>query len=203
MKTMLTVSLPTFVFVTPWVLLFALGLLVVLMYRQLGFLLRLRDRGSVRDGLTLGQAAPVFGYRTVDGTRGPVARFQPGKKWILLMFADPACMGCGKALAAVENVVRKSVSHLEVVVATTAEQAAIDAVEAFKKTSLNVVKVASNVQEGLYQTHTVPLAYLVDPTGIIRNKTIPSDESAVRKMLANMEATASVDTDDPNDRPRY
>jgi hypothetical protein len=203
MKTILAVSLPTSAFVTQWVLLFALGLLVVLMYRQLGFLLRLRDRGSVRDGLTLGRAAPVFGYRTVDGTRGPVARFEPGKNWLLLMFADPACISCGKALAAVENVVRKSVSHLEVVVATTAEQAAIEAVEAFKKTSLSVVKVASKVQEDLYQTHTVPLAYLVDPTGIIRAKTIPSDESAVRKLLANMEnAAASVDSDGPKNRPR-
>src|SRR5947209_10794708 len=53
-----------------------LGLLIIVMYRQIGFLEQLKDRGSERDGLSIGEKAPVFDYTPVDQSTDTSIRFE-------------------------------------------------------------------------------------------------------------------------------
>src|SRR5947209_10368556 len=97
------VSLPLWLVVSQWVLLFALGLLIVVMYRQVGFLQQLKDQGSEREGLSIGEKAPAFDYTPANQSRAASARFEPQGNWSLLLFADPTCVSCQGTLLALER----------------------------------------------------------------------------------------------------
>src|SRR5438034_11685266 len=87
------ITLPLWLVVSQWTLLFALGFLIIIMYRQVAFLQRLRDGGSEREGLPIGEKAPVFDYLPVNG-RSSSGHFDPRGSWSLLVFADPTCVSC-------------------------------------------------------------------------------------------------------------
>ncbi len=48
---MADITLPVWLFVSQWVLLFALGFLIIMMYRQVAYLEQVKDHGAERNGL--------------------------------------------------------------------------------------------------------------------------------------------------------
>ena len=60
------ITLPLWLVAGQWVLLFALGFLVLVMYRQIGLLEHLKDSGPEREGLPVGEKAPSFDYTPVN-----------------------------------------------------------------------------------------------------------------------------------------
>src|SRR5437763_14628486 len=56
------ITLPLWLIVSQWVLLFALGFLIIVMYSQVAFLQPLNDQGSDREGIPRGEKAPTFDY---------------------------------------------------------------------------------------------------------------------------------------------
>lgn len=178
--------LPLWVAVSQWVLLFTLGFFVVVAYRQLGFMLRLKDIASERDGLPIGEKAPAFNYipvnHTIDHNINAETRFDPHDKWSLLLFADPGCVSCQTAISALERLA-PTLRETHILVATTAEPAVIAAVEEFRDASVPVRRVAREVPGKVYRTLSTPFAYIIDPEGIIRAKGVMGDEGALRKLL--------------------
>jgi hypothetical protein len=79
------ITLPVWLVVSQWMLLFALGFLVIVMYRQLGFLLQLKDLGTEREGLPIGEKAPAFDYRLVNQNTDASIHFEPKGGWSLLL----------------------------------------------------------------------------------------------------------------------
>ncbi len=185
--TIADISFPLWLVVSQWVLLFALGLLVIAMYRQLGYLLHLKDAGTERDGLTIGEKAPAFDYMPVNGGRHLSARFEPTGQWSLLVFVEPGCVSCRSTIPALERLVPSFKQRTSIMVMTSAEPALIAAVDEFRAASLGINRVSKDVPDKLYQTHSTPFAYLIDPGGIIRAKGIVADEPAIRKLVQKVD----------------
>ncbi len=178
------ITLPVWLVVSQWVLLFAPGFLIIVMYRQIGLLEQLKDRGSEREGLSIGEKAVPFDYTRVDQVTHASARFEPRGRWSLLVFADPGCVSCQNTLLALERWLPKLGPLMRVLVATTAESAQIAAVDAFRTATCDICRIRSDVSSKLYRTGVTPFGYLIDPEGIIRAKGIVVDEASIRKLVS-------------------
>ncbi len=89
------ITIPFYLYVTQWVLLLVLALLVIAMYRQLGNYLGTGKAQSAR-GLAPGTPAPAFDYRPF-GSSDAVVHFDPHVEGpALVVFADPSCQACEK-----------------------------------------------------------------------------------------------------------
>jgi hypothetical protein len=182
------IRLPLWVVVSQWTLLFALGWLVIVMYRQVAYLQLLKDAGSERDGLPIGERAPAFDYTPVKGGTAVPTRFEPKGHWSLLLFADPGCASCETALQALEQLVPTFAHTLRIQVVTSAELTQIMAVELFTTTSFAICRVRHDVVTGLYRARVTPFAFLIDPEGIIRAKGIAGNERSLRNVVRQVDA---------------
>jgi hypothetical protein len=184
------ITLPLWLVISQWTLLFALGFLIIVMYRQVAYLQQLKDVGSEREGLPVGEKAPAFDYIPVNGSTSAPGRFEPRGRWSLLVFADPTCASCQGTLLALERTVPKLGQTVRVLVATTAEPAQLDAVDAFRTASVDISRVNRDVPSRLYRTAVTPFGYLIDPEGKIRAKDVTTDESSLRKVLRKADRSA-------------
>jgi hypothetical protein len=176
-------SLPLWLVVSQWTLLFALGWLVIVMYRQVAYLQLLKDAGSERDGLPIGERAPAFDCTLINQGRDGPTRFEPRGHWSLLLFADPGCASCETALQALEQLAPTVAHTLHIQVVTSAQPAQIMAVELFNSTSFAISRVRHDVGPGLYRARVTPFAFLIDPEGIIRAKGIVGNERSLRNLV--------------------
>jgi peroxiredoxin len=180
----MTVTVPVAVLVAQWVLLVSLGVFLILVYRQLAFLLEIGRGGKTQQGLPAGTAAPIFDYVPLNGTsKASKDVFETKGKWTILMFADPMCASCERAVASLTRVVRKHRSDgLSVLVATTSELEIMESVEAFKGSSIPLGQIDHQVHR-LYETHATPSLFVIDPNGTIRRGGSFDTESAIEQML--------------------
>jgi hypothetical protein len=177
------ISVPLWIAIGQWVLLFALGILVVVAYRQLGYMMHLKDKGSERDGLSVGEQAPSFTYIPAKQRGGEPRFFEPKGSWSLLLFADPGCISCQNALRALERFIVELPSEMRVLVVTSSEPALIDAIEEFRTTSVELGIVDRAIPFKLYRTHATPFAYVIDAQGLIQAKGGCSSENDFRKIV--------------------
>ena|SRR5947209_173050 len=177
------VTLPLWLVVSQWTLLFALGFLIIVMYRQASFLQQLKDQGSEREGLSIGEKAPAFDYTPVNRSTSASARFEPKGTWSLLVFADPDCVSCQNTLLALERLAPQLEQTMRVLVVTSAEPAQIGAIDAFRTASVAISRIRSDMPSRLYRTRVNPFGYLIDPEGMIRARGIVADESSIRKLV--------------------
>ena len=184
------VTLPTWVVVAQWILLFTLGGLVIVLYRQFAYVLSLRDVGTERDGLPIGEKAPAFDLLPFESGRDAPVRFDPVGHWSLLMFADSGCESCSHAVTALGRLAPKLRQLSQVLVVTQSEPLRIAAVEAFAIALVPVGRVDAEVSERLYRTHVTPFAYEIDPEGIIRAKGAAGDEPGIRRIMNKADRNA-------------
>jgi len=185
----MTITMPVWLFVSQWVLLFALGFLLFVAYRQIGYLLGLKDIGTDRDGLAVGEQAQAFDFIYANQSVRGTTRFEPKGAWSLLLFADPTCLGCQDAVAAVERLVPKAKKPLRILILTSADPDTIGVSETFRTTSLDICQVSPEVSSKLYRTRVTPFAYLIDPEGRIGAKGVAGDESSIRKIMQGGDRT--------------
>jgi len=181
--TFVDITLPLWLVISQWALLFALGFLVITMYRQLGFMLGLKDLGTERDGLPIGEKAPTFDYIPTNRSTSRSVHFEPKGLWTLLVFADPGCVSCQSTMISLERLAPTLKQTMRVLILTSAVPAQIAAVDAFRTTSLDIGRIDDDVSNKLYHTHTTPFAYLINTEGMIQSKGIATDESAIRKIV--------------------
>lgn len=181
--TFVDIILPEWLVVSQWALLFALGFLIIMMYRQVALLEQLKDRSSDHAGLPIGEKAYSFDYLPVNRSTNAPARFEPRGSWSLLLFADPSCASCQTALLALESVAPHLALSMQVLVATTSEPALIAASDAFRLSSFELGRIPADVSTRLYSTAITPFGYLIDPQGVVRAKGIVTDEASLRKLV--------------------
>jgi hypothetical protein len=161
------ISVPTSVVIAQWVLLLALALFVVVMYRQLAYLMRL-TRNVSQDGLAVGVEAPDFEYEPARQHTGvDRRRFMRDGAPAVLMFAHPGCASCVDALGALEKAATR---QIRVLVVTDAEPDEIAAVDAFRESALEIGRVDQKVRSNLYRTFSTPFVYGVGADGVIRTR---------------------------------
>lgn len=181
------ITLPLWLVVSQWTLLFALGFLIVVMYRQVGFLQQLKDQGSDREGLPLGEKAPAFDYTPVNDSITASTRFDPKGRWSLLVFADPGCVSCQSTLLALERLMPRLGQAVRVLVVTSAEPAQINATDSFRTTVVAISRIHTDVASRVYRISTTPFGYLIDPEGMISAKGIVTDEPSIRKLVRKVD----------------
>jgi hypothetical protein len=165
----LIVSSETEIIVAQWALLLGLGVLVVVMYRQLAYLLLLSRAASGHGGLAVGERAPDFTYWPVHSmpSDGQPKEFRPDGVPTLILFVNPGCGSCEVAVRNLEQVTRK-VSQLRVLAVTDSDPEAVNAIDAFRETAVELIRVERTVPNELYRTYSTPYAYGIDASGAIR-----------------------------------
>lgn len=184
------VTQPLWLVVSQWVLLFALAALVVVMYRQLGYLLEIQKVGAEDEGLPLGALAPRFDYVLARQSTERASHFDPTGVTSLLLFADPNCVSCRDALSALESLAPKLQQTMRVLVVTSADPSLVSAVDPFKNSPLDIGCVDSDIPVRVYRTQVTPFAYVVDAEGKVRAKGITASEAAVREMVRKADRRA-------------
>ncbi|HLH60460.1 MAG TPA: hypothetical protein VKV20_02155 [Ktedonobacteraceae bacterium] len=183
------ITLPLWLFAAQWVLLFALGFLILVMFRQIALFERLKDSGSEREGLPVGEKAPSFVYQPVNRRANPPAHFEPVGNWSLLLFADPSCSSCQSTLLSLERLAPRLAQSMRLLVATTAEPAVITAADAFRQATVEIGRIPVDVSTRLYRTTVTPFGYLIDPDGIVRAKGAVADDASLRKLVRQGDQT--------------
>jgi hypothetical protein len=186
-----TVQVSLWIFIGQWSLLLALGFLVIIAYRQLGYLVHLKETlrsvGTEKDGLPLGSQAPSFSYTPIRASEGASRYFAPQENWSLLVIADPECASCRNALAVVTKLAPQLKSSMHMLAITTSHPAVIEAVDEFRFSPIEIGHVEREVVHKLYQTRTTPFLYVIDAKGAIRAKSVINDASSIKKAIREAE----------------
>jgi hypothetical protein len=149
-----------------WALLLLLGLLVIIMFRQLG---RLFHRESRPERATLvGTRAPDFSYLRVGDNRElefPAASGQP----TLIAFVDPTCPSCEELVANLGEVAGAGeLPGFRILLLTADPPSYLHISEVFKSTRLELGAMTSRETRAAFDAATTPLLVAMDPAGVIR-----------------------------------
>lgn len=158
---------PVYLEVAQWALLFGLGLLVVVLYRQLGRLMG--KAAKVPElGPALGTMATPFRYQQLpDGT---TAQFRPGGgQRSLVAFVDPTCPACEQLvtnLSALADDGELAGARVLLLMSDPPSYLGISA--AFRATTLEIGRPLSAEEVMGYRASGTPLLVAVDGDGIVR-----------------------------------
>jgi hypothetical protein len=160
-------KIPLYLAVAQWVLLFAFGLLLVVVYRQLGRALHKTD-AAVPLGPEVGSKAASLEYsRFADDT---VQYLTPGDgQPILLAFVDPTCLSCETlvlALGAAEDA--GELSGLRVLLLTSSPKSHLKVSDAFRATRLECGRILAQANVQAYRATSTPLLVAIDRDGVVR-----------------------------------
>jgi hypothetical protein len=162
----LAMVVPVYLEMAQWALLLLLGLLVIIMFRQLGRLFN-RESRPERAGL-IGTKAPDFGYLRVGDNRElefPAASGQP----TLIAFVDPTCPSCEELVANLGEVAGAGeLPGFRVLLLTADPPSYLHISEIFKSTRLELGAMTSRETRAAFDAATTPLLVAIDPAGFIR-----------------------------------
>lgn len=184
------IEVPVALLVAEWLLLLGLGAMVLLMYRQLAYLLGLSRAVSGGGGLKVGEQVPGFEYTAASADGGGEERraFSPQGAQTVLMFTSPTCGSCQVALRNLEEVTRELRGNgLRVLVVTDAEPQVIQAVEAFRESPIPVARVTDDVPTRLFRTHTTPFLYAIADDGQVRGAQEAVTAEQVREIVRKLQ----------------
>ncbi len=176
-----------------WTLLFALGVLVIVAYRQLGYLVYLKDMvsnaGSEKDGLAVGTLAPLFSYIPIRQGKPANSHqyFEPTGKGTLLLFADPGCVSCQNALTTLEELAPQIGHKISLTVMTSSDPTLIAVVKEFHSSTFELGLIRKEIIFTTYRTNTTPFLYLIDAKGVIQAKGIAGSKSDIKKVLRKID----------------
>jgi hypothetical protein len=173
--------IPLYLAVAQWALLLALGLLVVIAYRQLGRVLG-RARQPAELGPPVGSRPGRISYERISrsaatvgsGTVGPGGAagqtFEPGRgQPALVAFVDPTCPSC-EELVTVLGAARQAgeLDGLRVLLLTADPPGYLQISAAFRATSLEIGRPLDRADLEPYRASATPLLVAIDGTGVVR-----------------------------------
>jgi hypothetical protein len=165
----MNVSVPLYVLVAQWVTITALAWFIVLLYRQLAVDLHIdtrKDRKPHDQGIPIGSLGHAFQYRLAESP-DTIREFKPARSLNLILFADPLCGTCERA---VESLGKAAKAHdIEPLVLATSDARIIHAVEGFRNSPLTIGIIDPLVLNA-YDLSFTPFAFVSDLGGIIRAK---------------------------------
>lgn len=159
---------PAGLVIAQWALLIGLGLLVVVLYRQLGRAFH-RPREGQELGPPLGTRAASFSYaRVADQV---VSRVTPGDEgWpVLLAFVDPTCPSCERLVEAL-GVAETSgeLADTRVLLLMSDPPAYVEISEVFRHTTLEIGRVLEEETIASYRATATPLLVAIDAAGAVQ-----------------------------------
>jgi hypothetical protein len=161
-------TIPLYLAIAQWALLFALSLLVFIMYRQLGRILG-GPTTTAEFGPAVGTSAASFEYtRLSDDTRH---HFTAGAgQAVLVAFVDPTCPAC-EALVSTLNTAADGgeLDELRVLLLTSDPPAYLQISDSFRTTRLEIGSPATLATRGEYKVSATPLLVAIDTRGVVRS----------------------------------
>jgi hypothetical protein len=182
---------PVYLEVAQWALLFALGLLVVVLYRQLGRLMG-KAAKTPELGPALGTMATPFRYQQLpDGT---TAQFRPGGgQRSLIAFVDPTCPACEQLvtnLSALAEGGELAGIRLLLLISDPPSYLGISA--AFRATTMEIGRPLSAEEIAGYRASGTPLLVAVDGDGMVRAAGVARYVPEIRSFAAAASTAGAV-----------
>ena len=170
---------PVYLEIAQWALLLGLGVLLVVLYRQLGRLL-----GSKHDSAELGppvgsKAAPIRYTVVADGSH---ERIEPGGgQPALIAFVDPTCPACERLVVSLgEMQTAGELAGTRVLLLMSDPPGYLGISAAFQATSLPIGRPLSTAEVAGYRATGTPLLVAVDGHGTVRAAGVASKLPEVR-----------------------
>jgi hypothetical protein len=165
--------------VAQWALLFALGLLVIVLYRQLGRHFRLSQPDTAL-GPPVGSEAARFEYARV--TDASAQHFTPGNGTAALVaFVGPTCPACEDLVVALgEAADAGELVGVRVLLLISDPPSYLQISEPFRTTRLEVGRIVADATLEAYRASATPLLVAIDGTGIVRSAGPVIDREEVR-----------------------
>ncbi|MGN6792684.1 MAG: hypothetical protein ACTHJW_09885 [Streptosporangiaceae bacterium] len=165
MGTMIRVSV--YLFGAQWALLGALGLLVVIMYRQLGRLLTGSDKAADL-GPEVGAPAAAITYVTMGDQQE--RRFSPGDDGpALVAFADPTCPSCEQLVAVLGELTSAGeLDGIRTLVLMSDPPSYVQISDVFSASELEIGRPARRNGLDSYRVSGTPLLVAIDASGVVR-----------------------------------
>ena len=160
-------KVPLYLAVAQWTLLFAFGLLLIVVYRQLGRMLH-KDDAAAPIGPAVGSKAASLEYsRFADDT---VHYLTPGDgQPTLLAFVEPTCPSCEKLVLALGTAEHAGeLSGLRVLLLTSSPKSYLDVSDAFRATRLECGRILAQSTTQAYGATSTPLLVAIDRDGVVR-----------------------------------
>jgi hypothetical protein len=175
--------IPVYLEVAQWALLLGLGCLVVVMYRQLGRLLRQPDDGAAL-GPPVGSRAAQFRYERVPA--GVTALVTPGDgQAMLIAFVDPTCPACEQLVTSLgELQAAGRLPETRILLLMSDPPGYLRVSAAFQATSLEIGRPVNAQEMTRYRAEATPLLVAVDGAGVVRSAGVASSPGEVRAMAA-------------------
>jgi hypothetical protein len=155
-----------------WALLIGLGALVIVMYRQLAYLLQVGRAMGGAGGLQVGDKAPEFEYVTptslLTDEDWEKRAFSPGGDPAVLMFTHPGCGSCEIAVENLRRALGKSPARVRALVVTDTELPTLRTSGIRVDAPIELARVDEKVMKSLYRTYRTPYVYGIDRGGQVR-----------------------------------
>ena len=158
---------PVWLTVAEWTALFALGVLVVLMYRQLGRVFAGKTPAA-SIGPVLGSVAPSFDYvRVRDGSEH--AFLPGGGQPSLVAFVDPTCPSCEALVESFDEGARRGeLSAVRTLLVISDPPEYVQISDVFRSTKMEIGRPTTDAPREAYNAVATPLLIAVDAAGVVR-----------------------------------
>lgn len=160
--------IPVYLVVAQWVLLFTLGALVIVMYRQLGRHLNI-TRQHPEMGPSAGSNAAAFDYERIGDSS--LQRFVPGHgQPALIAFVGPTCPACEDlvtSLGVAHDADELAGTRTLLLISDPPSYLQISS--AFRTTQLEIGRIVDHATIDLYRASVTPLAVAIDAVGVVRS----------------------------------
>ncbi len=155
-------------YIVLWLLVLGMGVLILLLYRQLGIMYLGSAEGVSRDGLNKGTQAPDFSLTDQYGNLQRLINYR-GRP-TLLLFGSPHCSPCRTLLPQLHE---WAAAHPEVGVLWLNAASPEESLKFVSDTGATI-PVAPYPPEGnlldIYKVRVTPFSFLLDENGVIRAK---------------------------------
>jgi hypothetical protein len=161
------VTIPLYLAVAQWALLLTLGLLVIIMYRQLGRVFGAGDK-EAKHGPAVGSNAVGFEYlRLADETMQYCA--PGGDQPVLAAFVEPTCQACDSLVAALTVADQQGeLAGLRVVLLMSEPARYLQISDAFRAARLEIGQVTTRAVYHAYNVDSTPILVAIDGAGVVR-----------------------------------
>jgi hypothetical protein len=177
--------IPEYLEIAQWALLFALGALVVVLYRQLGRLLS-HERDPATPGPSVGdRAAPIRYRRLPDGDAGELA---PGHgQPALIAFVDPTCPACERLVSSLGTLTAAGeLAGISVLLLISDPPGYLSISATFQDTMLEIGRPLAAAEVAGYRATATPLLVAVDGDGVVRAAGVASAVQEVQAQAASI-----------------
>jgi hypothetical protein len=161
------IRIPLYLAIAQWALLGTLGVLVVVMFRQLGKL-TLGTAAARELGPAIGSQAAALAYIPSGG--GSERQLTPGDGVpLLLAFVDPTCSSCEELVGVLEAMREAGeLAGLRAQLLISDPPSYLQISEVFSSTELEIGRPASRDGLDAYHASATPLLVAVDAAGMVR-----------------------------------